>query len=120
MDSPFSVDGPTLRYYRFTEGGSITLCTYQPSAYNTGIEYTYGWDGTYEIGDSQIEYTYEITDSEGDTESYTKSFSYSYKDGVLELSVPNGQLHKDDWDGIVENIRESGVFEMIEEYHLDS
>lgn len=119
-NSPFSSTGPTIYIYRFMEDGTFVSSTYQPVSYNMGIEYVGGREGTYEIGDTEIEYTYEITDSDGNTESKTKSFSYSYEDGVLELSVPSGQYHKDDWDGIVEDIRESGVFEMIDEYRLDS
>ena len=118
-NSPFSTSGPTLRYYRFTESGSITSYTYQPVAYSMGIEYAGGWEGTYEIVDNEINSTHELTTDDG-TETITRTFSYTYEDGVLELSVGSGQLHKDDWEGIVEGIRESGSFDMIEEYHLDS
>lgn len=118
-NSLFSSTGPRIYIYRFMEDGTFVSSEYRPVSYNMGIDYVGGWEGTYEIGDDEIEYTYQLTTESG-TETKTRAFSYTYEDGVLELSVPSGQYHKDDWDGIVEDIRESGVFDMIEEYRLDS
>ncbi len=81
-----------------------------------GVEYVHGREGTYEITDDKIVYTYEFTSQSG-TETKEDSFDYTYEDDAFVLSVPNGNLHKSNWEELTEKMRTDGFF-VIDDFIL--
>ncbi len=110
-----SPEEASYTYYEFNEDGFFHSFTYEPSTLD-GVEYVHGREGTYEITDDQIVYTYEFTGQSG-TETKEDSFDYIYEDGAFVLSVPNGKLHKSNWEELTEKMRTDGFF-VIDDFVL--
>ena len=102
-------------YYEFNEDGFFHSFTYEPSTLD-GVEYVHGREGTYEITDDKIVYTYEFTSQSG-METKEDSFDYTYEEGAFVLSVPNGNLHKSNWEELTEKMRTDSFF-VIDDFVL--